>query len=175
MTAGTVAVMRGSGASALPLTPDGLRADLAARIGSVDGRARDSTLQVWRAFLAHLALPLDGDESHRCDMENVAFWVRSRDPDSTGTRSVMLERRTGVQEEGWGYAGTLVSEVAVVVSAGSAWNEVGEADEYEMERNAPINETDGYDSFVREVEGSRAFSALASSELVNATVSVYWA
>ncbi len=87
----------------------------------------------------------------------------------------MLERRAGVQEEGWGYAGTLVSEVAVVVSAGSAWSEVRDGDEFEMERNAPIRETDGYDPFVRDVEASRTFNAMASSDLVDATVSVHWA
>lgn len=64
--------MQEGGASDVALTPDGLKSDLAARLASIDHRAPDATLKVWRTFLAHLAMALDGDEQHRCDMESVA-------------------------------------------------------------------------------------------------------
>jgi hypothetical protein len=163
--------------TSIALTPDGLRADLQPRIGAIDLLASDACLQLWRAFLTHLSLPLDGDPSHHCDIESVAFWTRSpsrREPPNS--RAVVLERRTGVQEQGWGYAGTLISEVAVVVSTGSRWNAVSATDEYQMESDQPLGSTlDGYGPFVREVEASPAFAAFAQSDPIDATVSVHYA
>jgi hypothetical protein len=141
-----------SGDSALRLHPDVIRADLNKRVAGIEVSAPDAGRQLWRAFLAHAAVPLISEPSRRWDMDISVLSVQTP-PDALHFKVAILERRIGLQEPDWGYAGAIISALRLTVrAADSGWRDIpsevaiGDYDVGEM--------PEGLDAFRRDVEAS---------------------